>query len=121
MSKEELYHRLMIDLETIKMPINEVEISIRPYSKTYYGRYFTSGKIYLYPYKSKSGTLFTYEDIFSTAVHEMCHHIQHQDPTFKRVKGVMHDPKFWCLYNHFIDRADRLNIIRKEAITHYGS
>ena len=39
MSQEELYHKLLTDLKTLNLPIDEVDIVLRPYSKTYYGRY----------------------------------------------------------------------------------
>ena len=34
----ELQHRLITDLLNIGIPVDEVEIFLRPFSKTYYGR-----------------------------------------------------------------------------------
>ena len=121
MSQEELYHKLLTDLKTLNLPIDEVDIVLRPYSKTYYGRYFpNTQKIYVYPYENEAGEFMKYSDILCTAIHEMVHHIQHQDPNFKRRRGVMHNPQFWKLYNHFLDRAIKLNIIKREEVRNYG-
>ena len=118
MTKEELYSQLLCDLRQLNLPIDEVEIYLRPFSATYYGRYFPvhndkehKPKIYVYPYENIKGDLMTYDVIISTAIHELCHHIQYTDKCFKRVKGVMHDPQFWKLYNHYVERATKYNII----------
>lgn len=118
LSEEELYQRLVNDLVSLKLPVEEINLVLRPYSSTYYGRYFpSSNKVFIYPYKNEKGEFLDYSDILCTTIHEMVHHIQHQDPTFVRRKGVMHNPQFWCLYNHFVSRAVKLGIIsRKEVI-----
>lgn len=110
MTLDELRHRLLTDLQDISLPVDEVEIFIRPYSKTYYGRYFPTyagdeipPKIYLYPYE-ESGEFMPYSKILETVVHEFCHHIQYTSG-HERVKGVMHDTQFWRLYNHYMERV----------------
>lgn len=119
--ESELYHRLMTDLEKLKLPIDEVNIELRPFSTTYYGRYFPSTqKIYVYPYENEDGEFMKYSYILCTVIHEMVHHIQHQDPNFKRRKGIMHNPQFWQLYNHFVLRAIDLNILKREEVINYG-
>ena len=57
MNQEELVTRLLSDLAHLRLPLDEVEVVIRPFSKTYYGRYFpvhdekeVKPKIYIYPY-----------------------------------------------------------------------
>ena len=40
LSKEELKIRLLSDLSQINMPVDEVDLFIRPFSKTFYGRYY---------------------------------------------------------------------------------
>ena len=40
MSTEELRTRLLSDLSQLNLPIYEVDLFIRPFSKTLYGRYF---------------------------------------------------------------------------------
>lgn len=109
MTLDELQHRLLSDLRFIGLPVDDVEIFLRPYSKTYYGRYFplydsADGlpKIYLYPYE-KNGEFMPYDKIIDTAVHEFCHHLQYASG-HKRIRGVMHDSQFWRLYNHYISK-----------------
>lgn len=117
--KTELKDRLLHDLKELKLPIDEVELSLRPFSKTYYGNYFpsvddkhTKPRLWLYPYENTKGKLMSYDIILNTGIHEMCHHIQYVDPNFRRVKGVMHDTQFWTLYNHYISRAESLNLYK---------
>ena len=122
MSQEELKTRLLFDLSQINLPVDEVELYIRPFSKTYYGRYFpvyndkeTTPKIYIYPYESEDGNLMTYDSILLTAIHEFCHHIQYTSGSFVRNKGVMHNTQFWKLYNHYKDRARKYQLIGDEV------
>ena len=121
MSQEELKTRLLSDLSQINLPVCEVNLFIRPFSKTYYGRYFPvyddkiiKPKIYLYPYDNKDGDLMRYDDILQTAIHEFCHHVQYTSGSFVRNKGVMHDTQFWKLYNHYIERAKKYQLIGGE-------
>lgn len=118
MSKDELKTRLVSDLSQINLPVEDVDIFIRPFSKTYYGRYFpvydenkVKPKIYLYPYENKEGDLMCYDTVVETLIHEFCHHIQYTSGSFVRNKGVMHDTNFWKLYNHYIKRASKFQII----------
>ena len=117
MREEELQHKLLMDLSDLNLPTDEVSIEIRPYSKSYFGRYIIKEKrILIYPYASKNGQLYSYNNILCTAIHEMVHHIQHQDPNFKRKKGVMHDTQFWRLYNHFLDRVTAMGILSESEV-----
>lgn len=120
MSQEELKTRLLFDLSQINLPIFEVDLFIRPFSKTYYGRYFPvydekeiKPKIYIYPYKDKENNLMSYNIILETAIHEFCHHIQYMDKSFVRSKGVMHNTQFWKLYNHYVNRARKYQLIEE--------
>lgn len=118
MNEEKLYHRLLLDLNILGLPIEEVKIIIRPFSKTYYGRYFPKcnkrkePKIFLYPYENTEGKFLNYDKILETAIHEFVHHIQHSNPNFKRIKGVMHNSQFWNLYNHYIKQAEIMKLWR---------
>lgn len=110
-SEKYLVHRLIEDLESIGLPVDEVDIFIRPYSSTYYGRYYTSvdekkckHRIFIYPYKDKAGNMYPYSEILSTAIHEMIHHVQYASG-FVRYKGVAHDTNFWTLYERYINKA----------------
>ena len=117
LGETELYQKLVGDLTLLNLPVEEVNIVLRPYSDTYFGRYFPDKqRIFVYPYKNKEGKFMCYSQILCTSIHELVHHIQYQDPNFVRKKGIMHDPQFWKLYNHFIDRAVNLGIIKREEV-----
>ena len=116
MTPEELKTRLLSDLSHLNLPIYEVDLFIRPFSKTFYGRYFpvyndniARPKIYVYPYENEGGDLMQYKVILETVIHELCHHIQYTSGSFVRNKGVMHDPQFWKLYNHYTERARKFS------------
>lgn len=120
--KDVLMTSLLSDLSCIGIPVNEVDMSFRPYSKTYYGRYFPSvndrvirPRIFIYPYE-KDGSFMDYFIIFENAVHEFCHHIQYSDSSFIRRKGIMHNAQFYRLYNHYMKRAYHRGIIEKERL-----
>ena len=119
---EELQHRLFTDLYKLKLPIYEVNLFFRPYSKTYYGRYFPVNeecsikpKIYIYPF-NEDNSLMDYNKILDTAIHEFCHHIQYSKGNFVRVRGVMHDTEFWKLYNLYINRAKKLKMLGGDVL-----
>ena len=122
MSQEELKTRLLSDLSMLNLPIDEVDLFIRPFSKTLYGRYFpvyndnlVRPKIYVYPYENAQGELMNYSKILDTAIHEFCHHIQYTNDSFVRNKGVMHNPNFWQLYNHYVNRANKYDLFGGKA------
>ena len=119
MSQEELKTRLLFDLSQLNMPVDEVDVFIRPFSKTYYGRYFpiydkvdVKPKIYIYPFANTKEDLLDYDLILKTAIHECVHHIQYSSGCFVRNKGVMHDTNFWKLYNHYVNRAEKYEIVK---------
>lgn len=113
-----LTKRVLKDLKLLGLSPHMLNYNLefKDYSKSYYGRYIRSKRedetprIYIYIYRSKyCNTMYEYEDIFSTMVHEICHHIQHSDPEFIRRKGVMHDKQFWDLYNKYMNLYFELN------------
>lgn len=123
MSQEELKTRLLFDLSQIRLPVDEVDLFLRPFSKTYYGRYFpvydekqTRPKIYVYPYENTHGDLMDYDTILKTTIHEFCHHVQYTSGSFVRTKGVMHDTQFWKLYNHYVERAKKFQLLGGEFL-----
>lgn len=128
MNQEELKARLLSDLSLLNLPVDEVDLFIRPFSKTYYGRYFPvydekqiRPKIYIYPYENTKEDLMSYDQILGTSIHEFCHHIQYVSGSFVRNKGVMHDPQFWKLYNHYIERAKKYQLIGGEVSSEKSS
>ena len=124
MNERDLYHKLMADLNLLQLPITEVEVEFRPYSKTYYGRYFPKNtkrdtpRIFVYPYENTNGEFMPYDKVLETAIHEFIHHLQYSDHNFKRKKGIMHDPSFWKLYNHYIKRADSYDMLEVSKYEH---
>lgn len=86
------------------------DLTFKHYSKHFYGRYHRykpeTGKlpnVSVFIFKNKEKTeLYPFEDLVSTLIHEVCHHIQYSQPDFVRRKGVMHDKEFWDLYNAYM-------------------
>lgn len=121
MSQDELKTRLLSDLSQISLPVYEVDLYIRPFSKTFYGRYFpvhnekqVKPKIYIYPYENEKEELMTYDKILETSIHEFCHHVQYTSGSYVRNKGIMHDTQFWKLYNHYMNRAKKYQLLGGE-------
>ena len=122
MCVEDIQHRLLSDLREVNMPVDEVDVFFRPYSETYYGRYYpskdettTKPRLFVYPFANRRGDLLPYDTILSVAIHEMCHHIQYSSGHV-RIKGVMHDTEFWKLNNHYVSRARKLHLISEVAV-----
>lgn len=107
---------LLHDLDKIEIDCSDFELELRPYSKCYYGRYYTKKKkIVLYVYQDKDReTPYDYFHLLITGIHEACHHLQWEDPDWTRLKGVMHDKSFWemwrkytTLYRNHISNEER--------------
>lgn len=110
-SLESLKKRLFSDIVSLGFPLEEVSVYFRPFSKTFYGRYFIEDKkIFIYPYKNKKGEFLEYSHILGTFIHEFCHHMQFQDSSYKRKRGVMHNADFWRMYNSYKKKAKSLGI-----------
>ncbi len=114
--KEHLELELQCGLMDIGLPLGEATLTVRPYSKCYYGKYLPAknsvpARIFIYPYENEEGKMYPFSDIFRTAIHERVHHAQYLDPSFKRVRGVMHNEQFWELYNHYVNIAAGKGII----------
>lgn len=119
LNEEDLRNRILSDFTALGLPIHEVTLVFRPYSKTYYGRYYPTedesrqkAKVAIYPYEL-NGDFMDYGLIMSTGIHELCHHIQYTCGYYVRRKGVMHNTNFWKLYNHYMLKAYQLGIIQK--------
>lgn len=115
MTLSELLHRLLSDLRALKLPVDDVDVFFRPYSKSYYGRYYPATKklrarMFIYPLANTRGDLLDYDTVLTTAIHEFCHHIQYSSG-FTRVKGVMHNEQFWQLYNRYTSKAQELRCV----------
>lgn len=111
---QELYHKLLRDIKSIGLPTN-FTLELREYSKTYFGRYDpNSNTVTLYVFQDSScTTLFDYEDLLLTFVHEIVHCIQWHDSSFVRRKGVMHDVDFYRLLNIYSDRVKAQSLLKE--------
>lgn len=115
---QDLESQLKDDLSKIGLDV-KFKLSIRPYSKSYFGRYdVIADTVILYVWETPNGDLYPYIKILLTAVHESIHHKQWNDPNFKRIRGVMHDPEFKRLYNKYSDRA-KARVLFKEVQSRY--
>ena len=112
---QELYHKLLSDLRRVGISI-DFNLELKPYSKTYYGRYDpNSNKVTVYVYEDSACTrMQNYKDLLLTLIHESIHCIQWNSESFVRVKGVMHDVEFYRLYNLYSQKAEAL-LERRES------
>lgn len=110
-----LRDRIRHDLKALGIDTESFELVLKPYSKTYYGSYVLEKKrVILYVFEdSERTTLFSYESLFSTAVHEVVHHIQWSNPEWKRVKGIMHDAEFYKTYNRLLRKHRIYSIVKR--------
>lgn len=109
---EELKNKMLKDFSMLGLP-TDFELDLRGYSKVYNGRYYVQDKRIVLYTQEEDGSFIDYEDLFRTLLHESVHHYQwHYDPTFTRVKGVMHNPDFWYIYNKNVEKAINLDIVK---------
>lgn len=110
----ELKKKLLKDFERLDLP-NDFSLELRGYSKTYNGRYYIKDKKIVVYTIDEYGSQINYDIIFGTLIHESVHHYQWQhENNFVRIKGVMHNSKFWKVYRHTIERALYLGIIKED-------
>lgn len=105
--------RVLKDLKLLGLSPHKLkyDLHFKNYSSCYFGKYVRPRnedflpKIFIYLYKDSNNTeLYSYKDIISTVIHEVCHHIQWSNPDFVRVKGVMHNKEFWDLWNSYMNK-----------------
>ena len=104
-----LKERILNDLIKIGIDTKGFELVLRPFSKSYYGRYLPkTQKVFVYVYADKElNNLYPYNQLFRTVLHEVVHHIQWSDPEYVRIKGVMHNTEFYRLYNKLLRKHER--------------
>jgi len=112
--KRKLYKKLLSDLEKLGIPQN-FNLILKDYSKNFLGRYNPNNKnliLYVYPYK-KGVYMYPYEELYKTFIHEVVHSIQHNNPSFIRVKGIMHNKEFYKIYDDIIQKSYDLKILKR--------
>ena len=114
-----LRQRLLNDLMTLGIDTKGFELVLRPFSKSYYGRYLPkTKKVFVYVYADKElNSLYPYEQLFRTVLHEVVHHIQWSSSEYVRVKGIMHDEEFYKLYNKLLSKHKEKGAINVIEIT----
>lgn len=103
---EVLKNHLLSDLKLVGVP-TDFELVFKDYSSTCYGKYLKSKKlIIIYIYMDKEcTTLFPYNKLLETLVHEAIHHYQHHyEEDFVRYKGIMHNPNFYKYFNECVEK-----------------
>lgn len=105
---------LLKDLSEVGLP-TDFKLELRGYSKCYNGYYDPNKKKVIIYAKEEQGDFREYHLLFLTMLHEATHHYQHNyQKGFKRVKGIMHDTKFYSLLNRAKEKAVALNIIERK-------
>ncbi len=112
-AKTEIKDLLIKDLSEVGMPTDFV-LELRGYSKRYNGTYNPNTKTIVLYANEKNGELREYHLLFLTLLHEATHHYQYNyEDGFMRLKGVMHNPKFYDMLNKAKEKAVQLNIIER--------
>lgn len=110
-----LRDKLLCDLRTLNIDVEGFELVLKPFSKTYYGRYSPKNRrITLYVYSDEKCTKqYRYSQLFETTLHEVVHFIQWTDPDYVRVKGVMHNAEFYKIYNRLLSIHKRKRVLKR--------
>lgn len=123
MSIDELRTKLLNDLRALNINTDGMTLVVKPYSKSYNGRYFPKdNRIFLYAYRDPNRTcMYPYSRLMKTLLHEVVHFIQWNDPEYVRVKGIMHNEEFYRIYNS-LERQYKRKVMmnRVKPITKMG-
>ena len=116
-------NRLVRDLKSLGLPIEEVDFRTPKYSKKYYGFYvikypdsnFDKPRLYVYLCEDKAGKkVYDYSFLLDTAIHEMCHHLQWRNPNYVRYLHIMHDDEFKRYYDYYIYKAKLIGVLEDD-------
>ena len=104
-----LKFKILSDLKNIGIKC-DFDLVIRPYSKTMYGYYSPKHRrVVIYLYRDLDcKNEYNYMDLVKTSLHEVVHHLQWKDPSFIRLKGIMHNTNFYIMYNYYLKKLDVL-------------
>ena len=98
---DKLLETIYEELKGIGLP-TDVDIKLRGYSKSYFGTYDPNTKRIIVYILDEEGNVYPKEEYMDTIIHEMIHHYQWQHTDYQRVKGVMHNPQFYKLFNKYM-------------------
>lgn len=112
---EYVRRRFMRDLNTMGIDLNS-ELVLRSYSKTQWGNYDpNTDRISIYVFQEKGCiTLIPYSTLFKVLLHEYVHSLEWKSSVWVRLKGVMHDPLFYRIYNHLLDVSVKVGVLSEE-------
>ncbi len=106
--------------EQYNVNMGDVQVLIKPQSKTMYGVYKhrknKPNQIILY----RSGRVKTYtnEWLFSVFIHEFIHYYQFNHVKgYKRKRGVMHDKQFYDLLHEALETAKKEGLLQRGEYT----
>lgn len=118
-SDELLDQSLKRSLKLLGLP-TDFNLELRGYSKTYNGVYLVAKKTVVVYHLEEDNTLRRLDTLLKVTIHEAIHHYQycHQEG-YVRYAGVMHDTTFIRMYNFYIDKALKLNLIERSDINDY--
>lgn len=104
--------------EKFKVQLGNVQVLIKPKSKTMYGVYKhrkTKKPSQIILYRSGYGTEYTNEWLFSVFIHEFIHYYQFNHVFgYKRKRGIMHDKQFYDMLHETLAEA------KKEGLLQHG-
>lgn len=83
------------------------------YCKSYYGTYRGDLKRVTLYVTTIEGNFYPLSRLLLTLFHEISHHDEYQDKDFKRVKGVMHSPRFYEIFNSYKELINFESLGRK--------
>ena len=121
MTDKECIDILLNDLRSIGIKTTGFDLYLRKYSKTYWGRYFPktmdrpTPRIYLYAH-TPSGGFYNHDILLYHLIHECVHHEQYASATYVRFRGIMHDSDFIRLFQRYIKRAVKKNLINMKNV-----
>ena len=111
-----LKNALKDDLAIVGIEVDTMILDLRPYHHRFYGKYeFSKNKVVLYLYEDKKCTfLRSYDRLLETAIHEGSHHMMNREMLV--TQGSVHSPRFYELYNHFIEIAKTKNLLTEGGV-----
>lgn len=100
MQLSEIEKEIYSEVDSIGLPI-DFELVLKGYSNSYCGLYDPEIQRITVYILEEDGELICKDEYMDTVIHEVIHHYQWQYTNYVRKKGVMHNPEFHKLFNHY--------------------